>query len=172
MIFLFLSFLLFSTAASAQQATKTDIQALEAKITNLETTVREMDKRLTVQIQAVQTTMAEMDKRLTAQIQATQATIVEMDKRLTAQIQATQATIAEMDKRMNIQTKILFWAISTLIGVVLAVIALPQLLGYFREKRARVDFQEQVNELKQRIEQQQQEIETLKSQRIVTHSQS
>jgi len=158
--FWLLFFLSLPTLAPAQPVTKADIQLLEAKITNLETTVREMDKRLTAQIQTVQTTVqttiTEMDKRLTAQMQA-------MDKRLTAQMQA-------MDKRVTTQINVLFWAIGALIAVVLAVIALPQLLGYFQEKRARTDFQEMIDELSQRVEQQQQEIDELKSRKLVTPS--
>jgi chromosome segregation ATPase len=138
----FFFFLLLSTVASAQQATRSDIQALEAKITNLETTVREMDKRLTNQI-------------------------VELDKRLTVQIQAVQTIVTETDKRLSSQINILFWAIGALIGLVLAVIALPQLLGYFQEKRARTDFQKQIDELEQRLEQYHREIEELKSRRLV-----
>jgi beta-lactamase regulating signal transducer with metallopeptidase domain len=149
-------FLALPTLASAQQVTKADIQVLESKITNLETTVREMDKRLTAQIQAVQTTL--------------QTTITEMDKRLTAQMQAVQTTMAEMDKRVTTQINVLFWAIGALIALVLAVIALPQLLGYFQEKRARTDFQKMIDELNQRVEQQQQEIDELKSRRLVTPS--
>ncbi len=146
-------FLLLPIIASAQQVTKADIQALELKMI---TTITEMDKRLTKQI-------AELDKRLTKQI-------AELDKRLTSQI-------AELDKRLTSQMtglqstiNFLFWAIGALITVVLAVIALPQLLGYFQEKRARTDFQKQIEELKQRLEQQQQEIELLKSRRVVTPS--
>ncbi|MFQ6044360.1 MAG: hypothetical protein ACE5PV_26205 [Candidatus Poribacteria bacterium] len=131
-------FWVITTIASAQQATKSDIQVLEAKITSLETTVKEMDKRLTNQI-------------------------VELDKRLTNRID-------ELDKRLNFQISILLWAIGGLIAVVLAVIALPQLLGYFQEKRARADFQKEIDELKQLLEQYHQEIETLKSQRIVAPS--
>jgi peptidoglycan hydrolase CwlO-like protein len=134
-------FLLFPTVTFAQQATRADIQVLEAKITNLETIVREMDKRLT----NLETIVREMDKRLTNQIE-------------------------EMDKRLSAQINVLFWAIGALVAVVLAVIALPQLLGYFQEKRARVDFQKEIDGLKQRLEQQQQEIESLKSRRLVTPS--
>jgi len=138
MILGFFFFLWLSTVASAQQATRSDIQALESKITNLETTVREMDKRLTNQI-------------------------VELDKRLTNQI-------VELDKRLSSQINTLFWAIGALIGLVLAVIVLPQLLGYFQEKRARTDFQKQIDELEQRLEQYHREIEELKSRRLVTPS--
>jgi len=134
---------------SAQQATKADIQALELKMI---TTLTEMDKRLTSQI-------ADLDKQLTA----LQTTVTEMDKRLTNKI-------SEMDKRVTTQINVLFWAIGALIALVLAVIALPQLLGYFQEKKARSDFQQEIDELKRRLEQQQQEIETLKSQRIVMPS--
>jgi len=142
-------FLLLSPVASAQQATKADIQMLEVKITSLETTVREMDKRLTNQIE-------ESDKRLTNQIE-------ELDKRLTKYIE-------EMDKRLTTQISVLFWAMGTLIAIVLAVIALPQLLGYFQEKRARADFQKRFEELERRFEQYQRELEELKSRRIVTPS--
>ncbi len=142
-------FLLLPPVASAQQATKADIQMLEVKITSLETTVREMDKRLTNQIE-------ESDKRLTNQIE-------ELDKRLTKYIE-------EMDKRLTTQISVLFWAMGTLIAIVLAVIALPQLLGYFQEKRARADFQKRFEELERRFEQYQRELEELKSRRIVTPS--
>ena len=153
-IFWIFLFLVLPTIASAQQATKADIQALELKMI---TTITEMDKRLTKQV-------ADIDKRLTG----LQTTVTEMDKRLTTQIQAVQTTMTEMDKRLSSQISVLFWAIGALIALVLAVIALPQLLGYFQEKRARVDFQKEIDELKQLLEQYHQEIETLKSQRIVT----
>ena len=117
-------FLLLPIIASAQQLTKADIQALELKMI---TTITEMDKRLTKQI-------AELDKRLTSQI-------AELDKRLTSQMTGLQTTVTEMDKRFSSRIDVLFWAIGALIAVVLAVIALPQLLGYFQEKRARTDFQ-------------------------------
>jgi len=138
-------FIFLSPLAPAQQATKSDIQGLEAKINNLETTVREMDKRLAAQIQAVQVTMLEMDKRLSNRIE-------------------------ELDKRLSFQTNILLWTIGTLIGIVLAVIVLPQVLGYFREKRARVEFQERIDELERRLEQQQREIDELKSRRVYAPS--
>jgi len=66
--------------------------------------------------------------------------------------------------------------IVALIGILLAVVAL-QLLGYFQEKRARADFRKEVEELKQLFKQQQQELEqyhqeleALKSQRLVIPS--
>jgi flagellar biosynthesis chaperone FliJ len=160
MTFFLIPFLFLSTAVSAQQATKADIQVLEAKIASLDTKITEMDKRLTDRID-------NLDKRLTAQIQAVQTTMVEMDNRLTSRIDT------------------LFWAIGALIGIILTVVALPQLLGYFQEKRARaefekkmeadfqtqqVNFQQQIEALKKRLEQQQQEIEELKSRRILTGS--
>jgi beta-lactamase regulating signal transducer with metallopeptidase domain len=139
-VWLFL-FLLLSTLASAQPLTKSDLEVLATKLSSLETTVNEVDKRLT----RLETKVDEMDKRLTNKVE-------ELDKRLTARID------------------LLFWAIGALIAVVLAVIALPQLLGYLQEKRARADFQKRIEELEQRLEQQQQEIEVLKSQRIVAPS--
>ena len=156
-------FLLLPIIASAQQLTKADIQALELKMI---TTITEMDKRLTKQIaeldKRLTSQIAELDKRLTSQMTGLQTTVTEMDKRLTNQI-------GELDKRLSSRIDTLFWAIVALIAVVLAVIAL-QLLGYFQEKRARTDFQKQIEELKQRLEQQQQEIELLKSRRVVTPS--
>ena len=103
--------------------------------------------------------MADMDKRLTGQI-------ADLDK----QIISLEITVKEMDKRLTSRIDVLFWAIGALIGVVLAVIALPQLLGYFQEKRARTDFQKQIEVLEQRIEQQQQEIEELKSRKLIVPS--
>ena len=151
MTFWLLLFLLLPAVVSAQQATKADIQVLEAKIISLETAVREMDKRLTSQING-------LDKRVTG----LQITVTEMDKRLTNHI-------GELDKRLTTQINVLFWAMGALIAVVLAVIAL-QLLGYFQEKQARADFQKRFEELEQRFEQYQREIEELKSHRIVTPS--
>ena len=128
-------FLLLPIIASAQQLTKADIQALELKMI---TTITEMDKRLTKQIaeldKRLTSQIAELDKRLTSQMTGLQTTVTEMDKRLTNRIE-------ELDKRLSSQINVLFWAIGALIAVVLAVIALPQLLGYFQEKRARTDFQ-------------------------------
>jgi len=131
--FWLLLFWVIPTIASAQQLTKADIQALakrvqmlEMKVSNLEITVKEMDKRLTNKIE-------ELDKRMTAQIQAVNARIDELDKHL--------ATL-----------------INILVGVVLAAIALPQVLGYLQGRRERAELQKQIRELGQRLEHQQQEI--------------
>ena len=102
------TFFVLSAVASAQQATKADIQVLESKITSVDTKVTEMDRRLNVEIKAVKTTIIEMDKRLTNKIDG-------------------------LDTHLASQINTLFWAIGALIGVVLTVIALPQLLGYFQE---------------------------------------
>jgi len=147
-------FILFSlvTTTSAQQATKADIQALEKRVqalettvSTLETTVNAMDKRLI----GLEITVREMDTRLTIKIE-------ELDKRLTNKIE-------ELDKRLTAKIDLLLWAIGALIGIVLAVIALPQLLGYFQEKRGRGELQKQIQDLTQRLERQQQEIEAIKS---------
>jgi predicted PurR-regulated permease PerM len=119
-------FLFFSIAASAQQATKADIQNLEVRVSNLEITVKEMDKRLTNKIE-------------------------ELDKRLTVQIQAVNARIDELDKHIST-------IINILIGVVLAAIALPQVLGYLQGRRERKELQNQIQQLGERIEHQQQKI--------------
>jgi len=63
----------------------------------------------------------------------------------------------------------MIWMIVALIGILPAVLAL-QLLRYFQEKRFRANFPKQIEELKQRLEQQQREIEELKSQKIVMPS--
>jgi peptidoglycan hydrolase CwlO-like protein len=148
--------LLSAVGAAAQTATRGDIQALDARISNLETKVDEMDKRLTNQIE-------ELDKRLTNRIE-------EMDKRLTNRIE-------ELDKRLTARIDMLFWAIGALIGVVLAVIALPQLLEFFQSRRDRVELMDRVNALEYRVKTSEQEIvvhqraiEELKSRRIVTPS--
>jgi peptidoglycan hydrolase CwlO-like protein len=150
MTFGVLLFLLLPAIVSAQQATKADIQSLEKKVQALETRVSNLE-----------ITVKEMDKRLTNKIE-------ELDKRLTAQIQAVNARIDELDKHIGT-------LINILIGVVLAAIALPQLLGYLQERRERKELQKQIQELGERIErqqqdifeklvQQQQEIEIIKSQ--------
>jgi VIT1/CCC1 family predicted Fe2+/Mn2+ transporter len=149
--FCLLIVLSLSTVASAQQATQADVQALEKRVQALE-----------VQVSNVDTTVREMDKRLTAQIQAVQTMMVEMDKRITN-------TIEELDKRLTARIDVLFWAIGSLIGIVLAVIVLPQVLGYFQDKRERENFQKQFADLQQQVQQQQREIAELKS-RLVTTS--
>ena len=162
-IFWFLLFFPVSTVAFAQQVTKADIDTLTTKVSNLETTVNNIDKRLI----RLETKVGEMDKRMTKQID-------DLDKRLTNKIE-------EMDRRITARIDLLFWAIGAVIGVVLAVIALPQLLGYLQGRREREDMQtkieqqqadtqKMIDELKTRIDQQQQEIQELKSRRIVTPS--
>ena len=151
MTFWLLLFLLLSAVASAQQATKADIQALETKVSNLEITVKEMDKRITAQIQAVHVRIDELDKRIAAQIQAVHVRIDEMDKRLATQIQAVNARIDELGKYIGT-------LINILIGVVLAAIALPQVLGYLQGRRERADIRKQIQNMGQRIERQQQEM--------------
>ena len=154
--FWFLLFLSLSNAAFAQQATKADLQALELKLTNQ---IDELDQQID-----------EVDKRLIR----LEIIVKEMESRLTNRID-------ELDKRLTTRIDVLFWAISALIGVVLAVIAVPQLLGYLqgRQERGdmrkiieeqRADTQKLVEELKTRIEQQQQEIQELKARRIVAPS--
>jgi septal ring factor EnvC (AmiA/AmiB activator) len=167
MTFGVLFFLLLPAIVSAQQATKADIQslekkvqALETRVSNLEITVKEMDKRLTNKIE-------ELDKRLTNKIE-------EMDKRLTTQIQAVNVRISELREHISA-------IVNILIGVVLAAIALPQVLGYLQDRRKQKELQKQIQELGERIErqqqdifeklvQQQQEIEIIKSQRFITPS--
>ena len=95
--FWLLLFLSLSTVASAQQVTKADIQALETKVSNLETTANAIDKRL----MGLEIKVTEMETRLTNKIE-------ELDKRLTNRIE-------ELDKRLTI-------AMSILVGVVLTEI--------------------------------------------------
>jgi len=144
MTFWFSLFLLISAVTSAQQVTRSDLEVLATKVSSLETTVNKIDQRLT----AVEKTVNEVDKRLIL----------------------VETKVDEMDKRLTARIDILFWAIGVLIAIILAVIALPQLLGYFQEKKARVDFQKRIEKLEQLIEQQQREIEALKSRRVLTPS--
>ncbi|MCH8293745.1 hypothetical protein IH992_21905 [Candidatus Poribacteria bacterium] len=138
-IFWFLLFFPVSTVAFAQQVTKADIDTLTTKVSNLETTVNNIDKRLI----RLETKVEEMDKRLTT-------LIVESDKRLTKQIDDLDKRltnkIEEMDRRITARIDLLFWAIGALIGVVLAVIALPQLLGYLQGRREREDMQTKIEQ--------------------------
>jgi hypothetical protein len=98
-----------STAVSAQPAAKADIEASSTKIANLETTANKIDQRLT----AVEKTTNDIDKRLIR----------------------LETKVDEMDKRLTARIDLLFWAMGSLIAVVLAVIALPQVLGYLQGKR-------------------------------------
>ncbi|MBI1927433.1 hypothetical protein HYR99_24735 [Candidatus Poribacteria bacterium] len=176
--FCILLFLSLSTVASAQQATKADLQAVELKLTNQ---INELDKRST----GLEIKVEEMEKRLTIKIE-------ELEKRLTPQIQAIHVRIDELDKRLNI-------SMSILIGVVLAAIAVPQVLGYLQGRREREEFHQQLQDLRaeiqhqtqdlrgemrdlgerlerqqqvmfEKLSQQQQDIEALKSRRMVTSS--
>ena len=135
----FLIFIFTSVSATAQQLTKADLQSLEAKVTKVHETVIDIDKRLT----KLEITVTEMDKRLSSQI-------AEMDKRLSNQI-------AEVDRRFSNQIVALDtfirWAIGLLILVVLAVIALPQIFGYLRDKQERQKLQERVEQLEQEVAQ-------------------
>jgi len=107
---------------------------------------------LGARIDSLDTKIGEMDKRLTTKID-------ELDKRLTSQIGAIQ-----------VQINMLFWAIGALIAIVLAVIAVPQFLGFFQERRARADYEKRFEEMQRRLDQQQEEIDELKSRKIVTPS--
>ena len=117
----FICIFLLSTVASAQQATKADIQVLAEKINSLDTKITEMDKRLDTKI-------TEMDKRLDTKI-------TEMDKRLNNRIAEMDTRLTDridnLGKRLTSRIDTLYWAVGALIGIVLTVIALPQLLGYF-----------------------------------------
>jgi hypothetical protein len=73
-----------------------------------------------------------------------------MDKRLIS----VEITMQEMDKRLTARIDVLFWAMGTLIGVVLAAITLPQVLGFLQSKRERAEIQQQIRD--QRAETQQQ----------------
>ena len=131
-----LLFHLIGCMVQAQQLTKADLQSIDAKLTKLTDVVTDMDKRLV----SLETKVGEMDKRLTTQI-------TEVDKRLTNQIAALDSYVR--------------WAIGTLILVVLAVIVVPQILGYLRDKREREDLQK-------RVEQLEYELADLKARRIVS----
>jgi hypothetical protein len=105
----FLILLCTPVLATAQPLTKTDLQSLDVKLTKLQETVTDIDKRLA----KLEVTVTEMDKRLTNNINET-------NKRLSNQIAVLDIFVR--------------WAIGVLVLVVLAVIALPQLLGYLRDK--------------------------------------
>ena len=131
-----LLFHLIGCMVQAQQLTKADLQSIDAKLTKLTDVVTDMDKRLV----SLETKVGEMDKRLTTQI-------TEVDKRLTNQIAALDSYVR--------------WAIGTLILVVLAVIVVPQIFGYLRDKRER-------EVLQKRVEQLEYEVADLKARRIVS----
>jgi septal ring factor EnvC (AmiA/AmiB activator) len=120
----FLVLLCTSVSAVAQPLTKSDIQSLEVKLTKLQDTATDMDKRIT-----------EIDKRLTR----LEVTVTEMDKRLSNQIAALDTFVR--------------WAIGFLMLVVLAVIALPQVFGYLRDKKEREELQKRVEQLEKEFAQ-------------------
>lgn len=121
--------------AFGQQASKADIQSLDAKLTKLQEIVTGMYKRLTTQI-------TEMDRRLTNQI-------AEMDKRLNGQI-------SETDKRLSNQIASLYTFVRLAIGILILValsVALPQIFGYLRDKKEREELQKRVEQLEQEVTQ-------------------
>ena len=111
---LLFSLLPLSATASAQEpATKADLQALELKLTNQMT---EMGKRLTGQIAA-------LNKRLTQQITELDSRLTKQIHELDRQIIGLDIVVRKLDKRLTTRIDVLFWAMSALIGIVLAVIA-------------------------------------------------
>ena len=112
---------------------------MDKRLTNQ---IKELDNRVTIQIK-------ELDNRMTIQIK-------ELDNRMTIQIQAVNTRIDELDRHIS-------RLLNILIGVVLAAIALPQLLGFFQVRRERAEFLKQIEELRQQGKQRQLEIEALKS---------
>ncbi|MCH8291692.1 hypothetical protein IH992_11410 [Candidatus Poribacteria bacterium] len=119
MPFWFILFFSLSITASAQQATKADIEALATKVSSIEKTVNKIDQRLIT----VEKTVNDMDKRLIS----------------------LEIIVKEMDKRITVRINVLFWAMGTLIGVVLATITL-QVLGFLQSKRERAEIQQQIRD--------------------------
>ena len=163
-IFWIFVFLALSTPVSAQQLTKADIDVLSTRLSNLDATLNKIDQRLA----RVETTVNDINNRLGK----LETRVDELDSRLTNKIdeQDNRLTnkIEELDKRLTSRIDVLFWAIGSLIGIVLAVIVLPQVLGYFQDKRERENFQKQLADLQQQVQRQQREIEEIKSRRIVS----
>ena len=121
--------------------------------------------------QATKADLQALESKLTA-------TITEMDKRLIR----LETKVDEMDRRLTTRIDELDRHISRLIniliGVVLAAIALPQVLGYFQGRRERAELKREIQEWGGRLErqqheifekmsQQQQEIEEIKSRRVI-----
>ncbi len=127
-LIVFLVLLCTSVSAVAEQVTRADIQSLETKLTKIQETVTDMDKRLT----ALEITVTAMDEKLTTKI-------TETEKRLGNQIAALDTFVK--------------WAISVLVLVILAVIALPQVFGYLRDKQEREKLQKRVEQLEQEVAQ-------------------
>ena len=127
-LIVFLVLLCTSVSAVAEQVTRADIQSLETKLTKIQETVTDMDKRLT----ALEITVTAMDEKLTTKI-------TETEKRLGNQIAALDTFVK--------------WAISVLVLVALAVIALPQVFGYLRDKQEREKLQKRVEQLEQEVAQ-------------------
>ena len=132
---IFLVLLCTSVSAVAQQLTKADIQSLEAKMTKLQDTVTDIDKRLT----KLEVTVAEMDKRISAEFQTLHTIVAEMDKRQTNQIAALETFVR--------------WAIGIFMLVILAVIALPQIFGYIRDRKEHGDIHKRLEQVEQELAQ-------------------
>ncbi|MBC8235093.1 hypothetical protein H8E77_36570 [bacterium] len=104
-------------------------------MTKLQDTVTDIDKRLT----KLEVTVAEMDKRISAEFQTLHTIVAEMDKRQTNQIAALDTFVR--------------WAIGIFMLVILAVIALPQIFGYLREKKEQQDIHKRLVQVEQELAQ-------------------
>lgn len=107
---------------------------------------------ISVSAVAQQATKADIQS-LDTKITKLQEKVNDMDKRLVS----VEVAVKEMDKRLSVQIASLYtfvrWAIGTLILVVLAVIALPQIFGYLRDKKEREEVQKKVERLEQDVAQ-------------------
>ena len=159
----FLLLLTLATVADAEPATKADLQTLELKLTKQMTDLeKRIDKRFTEQGEQIHELEKRIDKRFTEQDNQ----IHELEKRFIA----LEIVVRESNNLLANRIDVLYWAISALIGVVLAVIALPQVLGYLQGKRERANLENRIEALSQRVELQEREIKELKARRIVASS--
>ena len=151
--------------APAQQATKADIQALGARMSSLEKRMSNFETRMS----SVEKTVA----RLEAQVSNLDRRVAKIETQISnldAQVAKVETEVSNLNITVKEMDKHLSTIINILIGVVLAAIALPQLLGYLQGRRERAELQKLIEIVNQRVDQHQREIEELKLRRIVTPS--
>ena len=141
----FFLILTLATTADAEPATKADLQALELKLTKQMTDLeKRIDKRFTEQDNQIHELETRINKRFTEQgehIHKVETRLIALEIVVRESNKLLANSIKEMDTRLSASVEVLYWAISALIGVVLAVIAVPQLLGYLQARRERADMQ-------------------------------
>lgn len=126
---------------------KTEISAMKAEISAMKTEMTLMEARLKeyvdLKFQLADTKVEERTKAIQAEISGLRAEISGLRKSLHAEIGGLRESIDAIK-----------WWVVTLTGLVFVLIALPQILNFFRERRETKEtarLQEQITELREKL---------------------